>query len=96
MESDELRQPLRVEPNFEQEMSDLNPDETNLRRIARASSGDYLRMEEANLLMDRIKELHERRPDTSTYELWDSFVLYFFVVGCLVLEWAGRKSLGMV
>jgi hypothetical protein len=87
---------LHVEPNYEAEMADVSGDDANLRRLAEASGGEFLRLDQIRTLPDKLSAARERRPQTIEYPLWDSPYLYLFVLGCLGGEWAMRKQFGLV
>ncbi|MBV8779991.1 MAG: hypothetical protein JO353_01210 [Phycisphaerae bacterium] len=91
-----LTMPLAVVPNFDAEMANLTPDDSFLRRIARSSGGDELRLDEVMSLPQRLQQIHQGSPTIQTFPLWDSAALYGFVVGCLCFEWASRKWIGLV
>jgi len=87
---------LHVEPNYEAEMADVSGDDANLRRLAQASGGEFLRLDQIRTLPDRLSAARQRRPQSIEYPLWDSPYLYLFVLGCLGGEWAMRKQFGLV
>jgi hypothetical protein len=87
--------PLRVQRSYQAEMADLSTDDDVLRRLARASGGEFLRLDQIDTLPRRLTEM---RPQTAGFverTLWDSPQLYAFVVGCLGIEWALRKRFGL-
>jgi hypothetical protein len=85
---------IGVEPNDEQEISDLSPDDQNLRRIATASGGEFLMVDELRSLPQHLAAVHTTtRP--LEYRLWDSPYLFLLVLGCLGVEWAVRKRVGL-
>ena len=59
--SDTLDVPLKVAENYTAELADVNPDEYTLRRFARSTDGDFLKLEEAASLPERLLELQRRR-----------------------------------
>ena len=85
---------LSISSNGEAEMSDLLPDDDNLRRIASASGGEFLRLDELRSLPKRVAAV-QRTTRPIEYRLWDSPYLYFLVLGCLGVEWAMRKRAGL-
>jgi hypothetical protein len=91
-----LAAPLHVEVNYEAEMADVSGDDGNLRRLAQASDGEFLQLDQIRELPQKISAARERRPQTTEYPLWDSPYLYLFVLGCLGGEWAMRKQFGLV
>jgi predicted pyridoxine 5'-phosphate oxidase superfamily flavin-nucleotide-binding protein len=91
-----LAAPLHVEVNYEAEMADVSGDDGNLRRLAEASGGEFLQLEQIQELPAKLSAASERRPQTIEYPLWDSPYLFLFVLGCLGGEWAMRKQFGLV
>jgi hypothetical protein len=91
-----LISPLHVEPNYEAEMADISGDDGNLRRLAQASGGEFIRLDQIRSLPDRLSAARERRPQLLEYPIWDSPYLFLFVLGCLGGEWAMRKQFGLV
>jgi hypothetical protein len=87
---------LHIEPNYEAEMADVSGDDANLRRLAEASGGAFLRLDQIGSLPDKLSAARENRPQTTEYPLWDSPYLFLFVLGCLGGEWAMRKQFGLV
>jgi len=78
------------------ELADLSGDERFLIRIAEATGGQYLKLEQLPSLPRRIAELRDRQ-QTQMLEtsLWDSPYLFLFVLAGLSLEWALRKRIGL-
>ncbi len=91
-----LAVPLQVESNYEAEMADQSGDDGNLRRLAEASGGEFLRLDQVRTLPVRLEALRQKRPQSIEYPLWDSPYLFLFVLGCLGGEWALRKRFGLV
>jgi hypothetical protein len=87
---------LHVEPNYEAEMADVSGDDSNLRRLAEASGGEFMRLDQVRTLPAKLSAARERRPQSMEYPLWDSPYLFLFVLGCLGGEWAMRKQFGLV
>lgn len=87
--------PLHVASNFEAEMAQLTPDEDLLRRLAVSSGGEFRTLDQLRDLPRRLEQLQRQRVGTVELTLWSSWYLYGFVVGCLGLEWALRKRLGL-
>jgi hypothetical protein len=85
---------VSVADNGEAEMSDLSPDDANLRRIASASGGELLRIDELPSLPRRLAAVG-RTTRPVEYRLWDSPYLFLLVIGCLGVEWAVRKRVGL-
>lgn len=78
------------------ELANLSGDENRLRRIAGATGGEMLRIEDVAELPDKIRAAGEKLPGFFEYPIWDSGYLLAFVVGCFGVEWALRKRLGLV
>lgn len=88
--------PLQVAQTVAPELAELSPDEALLRRLAEASGGRVLGLDEVGQLPALIDGVLARRPQTVQETLWDSPYLFALVLGCLSLEWALRKRLGLV
>ena len=87
---------VRVTPSSSAELADLSGDEGLLRRIADASGGQFLTLEQLSSLPGRLNELTERQKgQMREYSLWDSPYLFLFVLSGLSLEWALRKRVGL-
>jgi hypothetical protein len=87
---------LDVAPDYEAEMADVSGDEGNLRRLAEASGGAFLPLDQVGSLPQRLSEAREQHPRMMSYSLWDSPYLFLFVLSCLTAEWALRKQFGLV
>ena len=87
--------PLRVQRSTEAEMADVSGDETVLRRVAQSSGGEFLRLDQVNLLPQKLIETHDESSRFVETSLWDSGYLYALVLGCLGVEWALRKRFGL-
>lgn len=86
---------VHVEPDVESEMRDVSGDERMLRRLAEATGGEFLTLAEWNTLPRRLREAQQTSGQVIERRLWDSPQLFAFVLGCLGIEWAMRKRLGM-
>jgi hypothetical protein len=86
---------LHVEPDVEAEMRDVTPDDRTLRRLAESSGGEVLRLEEWDTLPRRLRAAHGEVRQVAEKSLWDSPQLFVFILGCLGVEWAMRKRLGL-
>jgi hypothetical protein len=84
-----------TQPAIEAEMADLTGDEGWLRRLAEASSGQFLRLDQVDLLPRRLGEMHEDANHPVEIPLWDGVYLYALVLGCLATEWGMRKRFGL-
>jgi len=87
--------PLRVQRSYQAEMADLTVDDQLLRQLARASGGEFLRLDQIDTLPRRLTEIQPQAAGFVERTLWDSPQLYAFVVGCLGVEWALRKRFGL-
>ncbi|MGR3296027.1 MAG: glutamine amidotransferase [Candidatus Bathyanammoxibius sp.] len=76
-----------------EELRELKVDEALLKRVAGASGGRYFRLP----VSDIYGSLHLENPEVfrllgrKTYTLWDSWLLFIIVLGCLAGEWWMRK-----
>jgi hypothetical protein len=86
---------LSAEPRLEAEMTDLSGDDRILRRIAAASGGQFLTLDQFNTLPARLAENRQKQSRLVEYPLWDSPYLFGFVLACLSAEWALRKKFGL-
>ena len=87
--------PVHVEPDGESEMRDVSTDERTLRRLAEATGGAFLTLAEWDTLPGRLREAQQTGRQVEERRLWDSPQLFAFVLGCLGIEWAMRKRLGL-
>ena len=87
--------PLHVGSTYEAELADVSGDDSVLRRLAEASGGEFFSLDQMDRLADRLRLAAERRPRYVEQRLWDSPLLFAFVVGCLAAEWAARKRVGL-
>ncbi len=86
---------VHVEPDTESEMRDVSGDERMLRRLAESTGGETLTLAEWNTLPRRLLDAQHAGGQITERRLWDSPQLFAFVLGCLGVEWAMRKRLGM-
>jgi hypothetical protein len=86
--------PLHVVDQYEAELEDASGDTASLERIARASGGRVLSLEQLQELPPLLRTA-SNVPRTVTLPLWDSSYLLVFVVACFTAEWALRKRLGL-
>jgi hypothetical protein len=91
----QAQMPLRVQRSTEAEMADVSGDETVLRRLAQSSGGEFLRLDQVDLLPQKLNETHDESSRFVETSLWDSGYLYALVLGCLGVEWAMRKRFGL-
>ncbi len=87
--------PLRVQQSSEAELADLSGDDNFLRRLAEASGGEFLRIDQIQSLPDRLAAFSDPRSLYVDLKLWDSPYLFLFIGGCLAAEWAMRKQCGL-
>ncbi|HEV8606179.1 MAG TPA: hypothetical protein VGQ99_12475 [Tepidisphaeraceae bacterium] len=91
----ELTLPLKIERNSEAEMADLSGDRDFLQRLADASGGACINLDQIDTLPRLVSDARLRQPRTAEIDLWDSAYLFLFVISCLTAEWALRKRLGL-
>jgi hypothetical protein len=85
-----LRTTLKVSDDVQQELTDTTPDNGLLRRIADATGGSALTLDQIGQLPDLLLRRREREERVETYALWSSAYGFVAVVACLGLEWAWR------
>jgi hypothetical protein len=91
----ELKLPLKIERNTEAEMADLSGDRDFLQRVAEASGGACINLDQIETLPQLLADARQRQPRTAQLDLWNSAYLFLFVLSCLTAEWALRKRLGL-
>jgi hypothetical protein len=91
----QLSIPIRVAPSDEDEMRDVSGDDSALRRLV-GPRGLVLPLFDMPLVLNRLAQLSEVEPQLGEMRLWDSPYFFLFVLGCLGLEWAVRKRVGLV
>ena len=87
--------PLIVQRSAEPELANLAGDREFLQRLADASGGRCLNLDEAGQLSQLLADARSRRPRTLELPLWQSSYLFLFVLGCLTIEWSMRKRYGL-
>ena len=92
---DPVRLALRVATSYEAEMADVSADPRLLRRVADATGGQFLPLDQLNTLPMRLSEIRQRQSRLVEYPLWDSPYLFAFVVACLSAEWSLRKKFAL-
>lgn len=90
-----VRVPVMVAASDEAEMRDVSGDPNRLSKLARASGGQYLPIDQVDRLAERLNALRETESQYLRRPLWNSPYLYAFVLACLAGEWALRKRLGL-
>jgi hypothetical protein len=86
---------ITVAPRLEGELANLSGDDQFLRRIADASGGQFLTLDELATLPQRLSANRQKQSALVEYTLWDSPYLFGFVLACLSAEWAVRKRFGL-
>jgi hypothetical protein len=90
-----LALPLKVQPNPLEELANISGDREFLQKLADATGGKCLDLEQLPALPAMLEEAARRRPQTIELRLWDSGYLFVFVLSCLSAEWALRKRFGL-
>jgi hypothetical protein len=90
-ESESVSKPFEVKfPSIE--LEEPRMDSEGLEAIAKASGGEFLRLDKINDVPDRIPPLTETVAATANErELWDNGWMLAVFAGLLVVEWIGRK-----
>ena len=76
-------------------MADLTGGEGFLRQLSESSGGQFLRLDQVNLLPNRLSEIRDDVNHPMEIPLWDGPYLYALVLGCLAAEWGLRKRYGL-
>ena len=79
----------------EEELADLSGHPDTLRKLADATGGEFLTLEQVGRLPERLAAAGDARSRYAELPLWDSPYLFALVVGCLGAEWALRKRVGL-
>jgi hypothetical protein len=87
--------PLHVAMSDEAELRDVSGDSTQLNRIARSTGGEHLALDELDRLPARLVGLHSADSQFVRWPIYDSPLLFVFVLSCLAGEWALRKRYGL-
>ncbi|HEY1414098.1 MAG TPA: hypothetical protein VGF36_18275, partial [Rhodopila sp.] len=87
--------PLHIAESDEAEMRDVSGDPEMLARISRSSGGQYLPIDQVDRLPERLSALHETESQFVRHPVWNSPLLFCFVLACLAGEWALRKRFGL-
>jgi hypothetical protein len=66
-----------------------------LRRLAESTGGQSLPLADWNTLPRRLAEARQTEHRVAEHRIWESPQLFAFILGCLGLEWAMRKRLGL-
>lgn len=91
----EVHVSIHVADSDEAEMRDVSGDRNMLTRIARSSGGQYLPIEQVDRLPDRLNALHDTESQFVRHPIWNSPLLFAFVLACFAGEWALRKRFGL-
>jgi hypothetical protein len=91
-----LELPVLIHRSHEDEMRVIAADPALLQRIAQISDGQFLTLEQAPRLSAQLDRERAERHERTSHALWQSPLLFLFVLGCLGLEWALRKRAGLV
>lgn len=89
-----IQYPLHVGRQYDTELEDPSGDRAALERIAKASGGRVIPLEQLRELPALLAAV-TREPRWVTLALWDSTYLFVFVVACFSAEWALRKRFGL-
>jgi hypothetical protein len=87
--------PLHVLSEDALEFVNLASDPEYLRRIARASGGHYLSIEQIDELPRLLREVRNEDSQLARTPIYSSPLLLAFVLACLSAEWALRKRAGL-
>jgi hypothetical protein len=87
--------PVHVGATDEEELADLSGDRRMLRKLAEASGGEFLTLDQVDRLPERLAAVGDARSRYGELALWDSPYLFALVVGCFGAEWALRKRVGL-
>ncbi|HZK82132.1 MAG TPA: hypothetical protein VFC46_13715, partial [Humisphaera sp.] len=87
--------PIHVAATSEAELANLSGDRVMLRKLAEASGGEFLTLDQVDRLPERLSAAGDTRSRYAELPLWDSPYLFVVVIGCFGVEWALRKRLGL-
>jgi hypothetical protein len=90
-----VRTGLTVLADAQAELADSSPDPWQLRRIADATGGAAVGLDQIDRLPDLLARRRERDERVGTYELWCSPYWFAAIAACLGLEWAWRPRAGL-
>jgi len=77
------------------ELAEASPDPVVLRRIARMTGGLYSEIGDSDAvasLVEALPETPRRQWRTRTQRAWNSPVLFFLFLGCIIAEWFIRRT----
>ena len=78
------------------ESSDVRPDHRLLRRVAAASGGEFLAVEDWSAAVDRLETPPRLISETTRFEPWGRPWVLALLVAALAAEWVLRKRGGML
>jgi len=78
------------------EMAELNCNEELLQQMARLSSGEHYREEDAGRLVEKLEPMSRGRIEESETLLWQSWWWFVPIVALLTVEWFLRKRNGLI
>jgi len=87
--------PLSVRDDHDTEMLNVSGDMTILHRLADASGGAFLSLDQINALPDKLLQTADSSARPIEFTLWDSGLLYGLVVLAWASEWMLRKHWGL-
>ncbi|HSZ54023.1 MAG TPA: hypothetical protein VK797_00060 [Tepidisphaeraceae bacterium] len=87
--------PLRVAASDEAELRDVSGEPATLNRIARSTGGEHLTLDEVDRLASLLDGLRAGESQFIRRPLYNSPLLFVFVLSCLAGEWALRKRYGL-
>jgi hypothetical protein len=90
-----VEMPIHVGVTSEAELADLSGDPRMLRKLAEASGGEFLTLDQVDRLPARLAASGDAHSQFAEMSLWDSPYLFALVVGCFGAEWALRKRVGL-
>ncbi len=85
-----------VQPPVDVEMQTLACNPGSLRQLASITGGEFLMIEDAASISDKLKRFRTGSLVESQVLLWQSYPWFATIVGLLSLEWFLRKRAGLV
>lgn len=93
--STSLQLPVQVRFGLEEELGDISADAAALTQISAMSGGTSVRLDQTADISRQLAEVRHRSGAMLEIPLWSSSYLFLFVLGCLAVEWAVRKRVGL-
>ena len=90
-----LQLPVQVRYGMEEELGDVSADGAALAQISAISGGTSVMLDQASDISRQLTEVRHRSGGMLEIPLWSSSYLFLFVLGCLAVEWAVRKRVGL-